>query len=46
LAEAYDLFEVRMDFEDVVVQRLCGRLEAASKKRLESAVQSAPFECI
>jgi DNA-binding GntR family transcriptional regulator len=38
LAEAYDLFEVRMDFEDVVVQRLCGRLEAASKKRLESAV--------
>lgn len=38
LAEAHDLFEVRMDLEDVVVQRLCGRLKAASKKRLEAAV--------
>jgi DNA-binding GntR family transcriptional regulator len=38
LAEAHDLFEVRIDLEDVVVQRLCGRLKTASKKRLEAAV--------
>jgi DNA-binding GntR family transcriptional regulator len=38
LAEAHDLFEVRIDLEDVVVQRLCERLKGASKKRLEAAV--------
>ena len=38
LAEAHDLFEVRIDLEDVVVRRLCGRLKGASRKRLEAAV--------
>jgi DNA-binding GntR family transcriptional regulator len=38
LAEAHDLFGVRIDLEDVVVRRLCGRLSAASKKRLKAAV--------
>ena len=38
LAQARDLFEVRIDFEDIVVQRLCGRLAPAQIGQLNEAV--------
>jgi DNA-binding GntR family transcriptional regulator len=38
LEEARDLFEIRMELEDVVVRRLCGRLTPAQIERLNAAV--------
>lgn len=38
LEEARDLFEIRMELEDVVVRRLCGRLTPEQIERLEAAV--------
>ena len=38
LQEARDLFEIRMELEDVVVRRLCGRLTPTQIEHLQAAV--------
>lgn len=38
LEDAHDLFELRIEMEDIVVRRLCGRLDTDAVSRLEAAV--------
>lgn len=38
LGDAHDLFELRIEMEDIVVRRLCGKLDAQAIARLEEAV--------
>ena len=40
LEEAHDLFEVRIEMEDAVVRRICGKLSRVDVERLEASVCS------